>query len=182
MLGTIVDYKELVERAERGEILIGVDTTVARRFFTDTRHSAIEESIGEALFVERFFVKTCFALSYVCLFAGMVICVFALKWFSLIAIPVTVVVSFVSVASACKGGQKIWGAFLPLIVFALLAYYLRHRGAFTVLWLVLLPLPYFFARMTYYLATMFVRLLVLRNEKAFNLLGSEGIRWKEYQE
>jgi hypothetical protein len=56
------DYQEFVKRAEKGEILIGIEPAVARRFFTDTDYLVIKEKIGEALFIERFFVKTCWLL------------------------------------------------------------------------------------------------------------------------
>ena len=47
------------------------------------------------------------------------------------------------------------------------------------IWLVLLPLQYFFARLTYKLATVFLRLLSVRNEKAVNLLYDQGIFLKK---
>jgi len=69
-----------------------------------------------------------------------------------------------------------------VVICALLAYYFRNKGIFTIVWLVLLSLPYFFARLTYKLATIFLRLLSVRNEKAFNLLLGKGIFLKEAQE
>ena len=64
------NHQEFVKRAEKGEILIGVEPAVARKFFTSTDHSVIREKIGESLFIERFFVKTCWLLEFICLLAG----------------------------------------------------------------------------------------------------------------
>lgn len=176
------DYQEFVKRAEKGEIIIGVEPAIARKFFTDTDHSVIKEKIGEALFIERFFVKTCWLLEYICLLAGIIVSIFALKWYSIIAIPVMLIASFVLGGKASMGRQKIGGAVFLVVVCVLLVYYFRDKETSIIVWLVLLPLPYFFARLTYKLATLFLRLLSVRNEKAFNLLYDEGIFLKEMQE
>lgn len=173
------NYQEFVKRAGKGEILIGVEPAVARRFFTDTDHAVIKEKIGESLFIERFFVKTCWLLEFICLLAGIIVSIFALKWYSIIAIPVMVIASFVLIGKASIGRQKIGGAIFLVIICVLLAYYFKDKGTFMTIWFVLLPLPYFFARLTYKLATVFLRLLSIRNEKAFNLLYDQGIFLKE---
>lgn len=173
------NYQEFVKRAEKGEILIGVEPAIARKFFTDTDHSVIKEKIGESLFIERFFVKTCWLLEFICLLAGIIVSIFALKWYSIIAIPVMLIASFVLGGKASMGRQKIGGAVFLVVMCVLLAYYFKNKGTFMTIWLVLLPLPYFFARLTYKLATVFLRLLSVRNEKAFNLLYNQGIFLKE---
>jgi len=175
------NYQEFVKRAEKGEILIGVEPAVARKFFTDTDRSIIKEKIGESIFMERFFVKTCWLLEFICLLAVIIVSIFALKWYSIIAIPVMLIVSFVLGGKASMGRQKIGGAVFLLVICVLLAYYFRDKGTSIMLWFVLLPLPYFFARLTYKLATMFLRLLSVRNEKVFNLLYGQGIFLKEEQ-
>lgn len=173
------DYQELVKRAEKGEILIGVEPAVARKFFTDTNHSIVKEKIGEPLFIERFFVKTCWLLECTCLLAGIITSIFALKWYSIIAIPVMLIAFFVLGGKASMGKQKVGGAVFLVTICVLLAYYFRGEGTSMIVWLVLLPLPYFFARLTYKLATIFLRCLSVRNEKAFNLLYGKGIFLKE---
>lgn len=173
------NYQEFVKRAEKGEILIGIEPAVARKFFTDTDHSAIKEKIGEPLFIERFFVKMCWLLEFICLLGGIIASIFALKWYSIIAIPVMLIAFFVLGGKASMGRQKIGGAVFLVIICVLLAYYFRDKGTSVIVWLVLLPLPYFFTRSTYKLATIFLRLLSLRNEKAFNLLYDRGIFLKE---
>ena len=175
----IKNYQEFVKRAEKGEILIGIEPAVARKFFTDTDHSVVKEKIGESLFIERFFVKTCWLLEFICLLAGIIASVFALKWYSIIAIPIMLIAFFVLGGKASMGRQKIGGAVFLVILCVLLAYYFRDKGTSVIVWLVLLSLPYFFARLTYKLATMFLRLLSVRNEKAFNLLYDKGIFLKE---
>lgn len=173
------NFQEFVKRAEKGEILIGVEPSIARKFFSDTDHSVIKEEIGESLFTERFFVKTSWLLEFISLLAGIIASIFALKWYASIAIPVMLIASFALGGKASVGRQKIGGAVLLVVICVLLAYFFRDKGTSMILWLVLLPLPYFFARLTYKLATIFLRLLSVRNEKAFNLLYDNGIFLKE---
>jgi hypothetical protein len=66
-----------------------------------------------------------------------------------------------------------------MVICILLAYYFKEKGTSMLVWLMLLPLPYFFIRLTYKLATMFLRSLSIRNEKAFNLLYGKRIFLEE---
>ncbi|MDQ7839183.1 MAG: hypothetical protein RDU59_11915 [Thermodesulfobacteriota bacterium] len=173
------NYQGFVKQAERGEILIGIEPALARKFFTDTEHKAIQQEIGEALFIERFFVKAVWLLEFISLLAGVVASIFALGWYSAIAIPVMIVGVFILGGKASMGTQKIGGAVFLVIFCFFLAFYFREKGPALFLWLVLLPMPYFFARLTYKLATFFLRALSLRNEKVFNLLYDKAIFLKK---
>jgi len=77
------------------------------------------------------------------------------------------------------GKQKVGGAVFLVVICVFLAYYFRAKGTSMIVWLILLPFPYFFARLTYKLATIFLRCLSSRNGKAFNLLYGKGIFLKE---
>jgi len=178
----IEDYAEFVKQAKRGEILIGVEPAVARRFFTDTDSSFVKEKIGESLTMERFFVKSVWLLDYVSLLAGLIFCVLALKWYSVIAIPIMLLSWFFLSSQASGARQTIGGAFLLVAFCFLLTFGLRSRGTMMIIWLILLPLPYFFVRLTYLFATIFLRTLVVRNEHAFHLLYGKGVFLKEAQE
>ena len=173
------NYQEFVKQAERGEILVGIDPAVARKFFTDTDHEAVQKEIGEPLFVERFFAKTVWLFEFITLFAGAIASIFALAWYSAIVIPLMIVVFFIFGGKASMGTQKIGGAVLLVIICLVLAFYFSDKGLALFLWLILLPMPYFFARLTYKLSTVFLRALSLRNEKVFNMLNDKGIFLKK---
>ncbi len=174
-----MNYREFVQRAEKGEILIGVEPTVAREFFMGTDHSLVQNEIGEPLFVERFLVQLAFWLSYIFLLAGIIASIFALKWFGALAIPTMLTASFVLQGQASMGRHTLAAPLFLLFVGILLAYLFRESGPFMVVWLLLLPLPYLSVSVCYKLAILFLRALSLRNEKAFNLLIDEGIFIKE---
>lgn len=177
-----MDYQEFLEQVEKGEILIGVEPAIARTFFTDTDRSVVKAKMGESLLMQRFLVATCSLLEHICLLAGVIASILALKWYSVIAIPLMLAASFILGGRASMGRQKIKGAIFLWIICVLLSYYLRDKGVFMILWLLLLPLPYLFARLTYKLATMFLRFLSFRNEKAFNQLYNKAIFLKKKEE
>ena len=166
------NYQEFVKRAKEGDAPIRVEPAGARKFFTDTTHSTIKDKVGESLLVERLFVKTCWLLGYACLIATMIASIFALKWYSIIAKPVILVGFTLLSGEAYMGKQRILDTVFLMVICVSLAYYFRDKGTSMFLWLVLLPLPYFFIRLTYKLSTMFLRSLSIRNEKAFNLFNS----------
>lgn len=170
-----LNYKSFINQAERNEILVGVEPALARRFFTNTDRLAIQKEIGDSLLIERFFVKAVWILEFLFFLAGVIMSIFALKWYSIVAIVFMSVALFILGGKASIGKQKINGAIILLIIFLILAYFFRDNNIFMILWLVLLPFPYLFARLTYKLATIFLRLLVIRNEKAFNLLYNKAV-------
>ncbi len=178
---TELNYRDIVNRSYKGQILIGVDPALARRFFTDTNHMAVRQQIGEPLFLERFLVNAAWLGEYACLLAGVIASVLALRWYSAIAIPLIVAGSLVLGGAASVGRQRLRGAIFLILVFSFLAYLFRGKGTAVVVWLVLLPLPYCFARLTYKLATVFLRLLSLRNQKVFELLHGKAIFPKEIE-
>ena len=173
------NYQEFVKRVEKGDASIRVEPAAARKFFTDTAQSRIKEKVGESLLIERLVVKTCWLLGYACLIAAMIASVFALKWYSIIAMPVMLIAFTLLSGEAYMSKQKILDTVFLLVICVLLAYYFRNKGPSMLVWLMLLPLPYFFIRLTYKLATMFLRSLSMQNEKVFNLLYGKRIFLEE---
>ena len=176
-----MDYQEFIKMANKGEP-IGVEPAEARKFFTNTDKALVKEKIGEPLSMQRFVVKMCYHLEHICLLASIIISIFALKWYSIIAIPIMFFFSFYLGGLASMGRQRVRGAIYLVIICYVNAYFFREYGIFMFVWLILLPLPYLFARLTYKLATIFVRSLSIRNEKAFNLLYDRVIRFKALTE
>src|SRR4030042_97674 len=132
------NYQEFVKQAGRGEMLIGIDPAVARKFFTDTDHKVIQQEIGEPLFIERFFVKTVWLFEFISLFAGAIASIFALGWYSAIVIPLMILGFFILGGKASMGAQRIGVAVSLVIICFFLAYYFSEKEIALILWLILL--------------------------------------------
>lgn len=111
-----MDYKEIVNRAYSNEILVGVEPALARKFFTDTNHEAVQEQIGESLYLERWVViSLAFILQPISLLAGIVLCIFALHWYSMLVAPIMFLGWFVYGGLASAGRQKLSEFFCSLL-------------------------------------------------------------------
>ena len=174
-----INHADIVEREARGEVLIGIEPAIARRFFTNTNHRAIQEEIDESLYVERSLVKTFFCMDYLSLLTCIVASIAAIKWFSFVSIPMIVVAWFLFGGKASMGHQKVAVPIGLVILFLLIAYFFKEISIAIAVWVALLPLPYFFAALTYKCSTVFLRCLSIRNEKAFKLLYGDAIFLKE---
>jgi len=173
-------YQEFSELARSGRILVGIDPAVARKFYTNSDPRWLEEQLGESMWLERLTVKSFWLLDFGTLIAGIVITVLVLKWFSVIAVPLMVVAWFFLGGLASVGRQRLTGAFAAVAVCLLLGY-LQRQSAVGI-WFSVLPWPYFFARLTYWTETRYLRALVVRNERAFRLLREKDllfVKWAE---
>ncbi|MDP2898516.1 MAG: hypothetical protein Q8Q12_18410 [bacterium] len=175
----ITSHEDFVRAAAAGHILIGIEPALARRFFTNIDRRTLEQKVGAPLTVQRLLVKTAWLLEWISLLAGMIASVVALGWYAAIAVPVMAVASFILGGMASYGRQRMRGAICLVLLAVSLAYALRHEGPALVVWLALLPLPYFFARLTYKLGTALLRRLCLKSERVFNLLSGRAIFFKE---
>jgi hypothetical protein len=164
------DYQEFYRRVKNGDILIVVDPAMARKFYFEMDTSSLMKVIGEDLLNESFLVNLCGVLGMLLLVVEIIISIFVLKWYAIIAIPIIVKAFTYIVEKASLGRQNIISLFVIVALFAWLAFYLKGIETLMTIWLILLPFPYLFSSLMYKLATTFLRSLVIRNEKAFYLL------------
>jgi hypothetical protein len=73
-----MDHREIVLKEERGEILIGIEPALARRFFIEPDHESISQQIGEPIYIERFTVRVVWLLQFVLLLGNLIASVFAI--------------------------------------------------------------------------------------------------------
>jgi hypothetical protein len=171
----IAEYQRCLDRVARGEIQIAVDPARARRFFTESNPVELAKHLGEDLEPKarqvRLLWEAAALLALTVCVAGFV----ALRWYGLVALPAFMLAYFWLQGRASVGGQGTVGATLLVVCSWLLAYALRARGVWIVIWLMLLPLPYFLIRQTYARATEMVRDLVKQNPRALYLLLGEVV-------
>lgn len=168
------EHQELVRREEQGHVLIGVERTVARKFFTDTSHRKVQAEIGESLRLDRFIVKTSFVLGYVLVLLGLVASVWAFKWWAALVVPITIVLWGGYLAGSSRGNAGV-GFGLVALIGAGAAYFLAPLSVPVKICLLLVAGALFFARFTYTSSTFLLRALVLRNHRAFTALEGNGL-------
>ncbi|NMA82966.1 MAG: hypothetical protein GX962_03770 [Epulopiscium sp.] len=166
-------YKEIIEKVNKGEILIGIEPAYARSFFSNIRKD--KELKTKNLQKHSFVVNLLLAFSF---YSLILLCVFAislLKWYSILFIPITIMYFIYFQSRSSMGRQKIIGPIIYLIVCYLEAF--KHiNGPFNVVgFFLLLPLPFISTRMMYYYSCSVLRNLVMKNELLFNRLYQSAV-------
>jgi hypothetical protein len=165
------DYTSLIEAANRGQILIGVDRAVARRFFTDRSIGEIQAATGEAPYLQKSVVMALFLIAPVALIASVVLAFLAVGWWGLLALIFCPAVYFAYYSYSSLGGARL----LPITAV------LVSVGAIHLSNVMAAPLITGFAfafafslwcgRLGYSSATVFYRVMALQSAQAFDALA-----------
>ena len=168
------DHKQIVAEEEAGTLLIGVDRPTARKLFTDKPLRTITEEIGEPLYLEKAIVLSSFTLGFVLLWAAVILSVWAWHWWAILIGPITFVIWFSYLSESSRGTSGIGSALIAVGVVAGI-YLFTDVLLAKKLWLLAAGGSLFFTRFTYSVSTYLVRLLVIRNWRAFAMLEGKGI-------
>lgn len=151
--------------AESRKLLIGVDPAIARAFFCESRYATARSAIGDSILWNRRLVVAMMFLSPLFLFVSFGLAVRAFGWWSLLAIPFSLLIWFAQGGRASLGGAVV----TPMLVLAIGAVLLFLGPVFQ--WSAALLLCKGCDQLKYAWAVRSFRALVVRNETAFNLLG-----------
>lgn len=161
------DHAQVVERARRGELLVGVDRGDARKLYTDVPISVIKEHTGEAPYAEKAIILGAFVGAPVCLVAALVLAGVLLRWWAILAIPVAVLGYIAYWGTSSRGDSR--NGLMGYNVFAMAVLMvldpLHNRAASSLVLVYVLAL--WLARFVYTASTSFMRGFVLRNPRAF---------------
>lgn len=178
----IVNYTEIVERARKGNLLVEIEPAVARKFFTNTDMKALESEIGQSLSKQSLTINAMMILVWLFMFAVDVASIIAFKWLSIAIIPVVFIAHFFYQSRASLGGQRLWGVSIFMGLCFLAALKFSYMGTAVTVFYILVPLPFLFIRLMYYLSCSMLRNLSLKNESLFNILYDKAIFIKEIKE
>jgi len=172
-----MNYAEIVSKAQKGELLIGIEPAVARKFFMDTNTKGLE--IGQPMSVKISLINTILILDWLFMLFTDIVSIIAFKWWSIAIIPVILIAHMFYQSKASMGKQRLWGITSFCLVCFYVAYSLYFNGIMTMLFFILLPLSFLFTRLMYFLSCTFLRSLSLKSENLFNMLYGKAIFIKE---
>ena len=155
-----------------------MDSILALKIFVELHTGAKEWQIyelNEDLFIEKNLVKLCWFGCGILVLISPIASIFAFKWYSLISIPIIFAINVFFWMKSSLGNASTFNVIIFFMISFLIAYSERNMGTAYVITFILLPLPSLLNRLTYKLSTTFIRGLVLRNKKAFDLLNEKGI-------
>jgi len=165
------EYKTFVEQAYSGAVMIGIDRAVARKFYTDIPLCKIEEETGEAPYFEKMVVWFAFLSAPLALLASFVLSVLAFHWWAVLTIPLSVVVYFGFSGDSSMPRSGMLGISLLFALAIGSAFTDFFSSPFTPWYFITATFSLWALRLLYIAATVFLRIFVLRNQRAFELMG-----------
>lgn len=165
---TLPDHQTFRILAEQGKILVGIEPAVARKFFTDTAASVVQERIGEPITIERAAVRAAFVLGPLALLLSFYFAVVTFGWWSTLVIPVSVMIWFYHGGQVSLGHPKL---LLMTIAVGVLIWLCATEPRPIYGWLLAFVAAGYLDRIRYRSAVFFLRALIIRNQKAFELLS-----------
>lgn len=175
---TEAEHIELVQQESAGNLLISIDRIFARRFYTYTSINLIESATGEALYLEKFIVFACFLGSPIFLIVSIVLSFVFFRWWVLLISPICFGYWFLIYNTSPKGTSRMLVVSVFLIL-SIVAYLTKLIPDNTSILFFSIALSSFLCRLLYVASTFLLRLFVLRNYRAYNLV-QEGITLKYY--
>lgn len=169
-----IAHAQLVGLVHAGHALVGVEPAMARRLLVDSDSEGVQSAIGELLSFERAFVKLTFGSSWLSLLISMGFSVKAFGWWSTLVVPLSFVIWSLYLGRASMGNQRLWPTF-SFLSLSILACFLSNADVPFQIWLALVAGAFFLLKVTYFAATRFIRSLVIRNSRAYELLEGRGI-------
>jgi hypothetical protein len=175
------DHRKIVEDESDGRILIGVDTHVARRIFTDSTYAQFRKDIGESLYLERFVAQASMALSFLLALLALILTPRAMGWWAILGLPASLTAFLLYQSESGRSGKGMFSALL-IAVTAISLYLFSTWNSSMKLWLLSLAGALFFSRLLYRSSVFFLRSLVVRNWRALAILRDKGVIIREASE
>jgi len=161
------EYANIVELARKGKLLIGIDRGIARSVFTAMPLEMIYERTGEKPYLEKAVVSGLFLSSIAALLASFVFSWFAFSFWSIALIPVIAIIFFFWVGQNILPNKGVWGVSIILAGLMGAGYFQVFPSNDTAMFAICLAAAVWFMRLSYVIATVFLRMMVLRNKQAF---------------
>jgi len=163
---TSSEHAVLVKQESAGSILLGVDRAHARQFYTDISVRVVEEQTGEAPYFEKMTVWLSLIGSIVALLVSFWFAILAFRWWSVIVIPVALMLWLLYASRSTAGTSRLLGS--TVVVAGVVAlHFLRPDAQRFTPFLLSLALALWLYRFVYISATHFLRSFIIRNHRAF---------------
>ncbi len=162
-----MNHKEFVESEKQGRLLVGIDRTMARKFYVNVPVRQIENETGERLYAEKTVVILALFAGPVSLLASIVIGFWFFGWWGIISLVICPILYFSFSASSIRGDAKITWVSLLLVISASIYFFdlfdIKNIAGFSTTFIFSL----WSIRFLYYSSTLFLRSFIVRNEKAY---------------
>lgn len=171
-------YYSFRRKAMDGKLSIGIGRILSKNFFLNSDPSKLRENFGDSFDWERKTIKAFYYGWAICFVIAILLAPFAFKWYSILVIPLFIILSFIEQTRLIIGKKTILRAVMKIIVYSLLGYWLwkDYWSAATVwsfIWFINFSLVGLFLTLTYVYSPHFLRNIAIRNAKVFHFLREQ---------
>ena len=166
-----LNHSSIIDEIASGKVLMGVEPMISRRFYTNLRTSERQKLCGEKVVAGAFLVRSCQVIEGICLLASLVFAPFIIGWWTVLLVPLLLWCWLYGRGQVSLGTMPVLPFFLVFIGGIIIAFARVSQGLLFPILLVLIVSPVLFAKCSYMLSEIFLRRLVLRNEKAFQFFA-----------
>jgi len=159
-------YEQLIKVFKKEEIKLIVTPAEAFKFY-DAYNAGKLPNYGIKLRKENWLIGVIDIIAHISLLAGIIVCIFVLKWYSAIVIPIIFVIGITIFAVRSFVATSIVSVVSAILSIILLILW-KTSSQMAVIFIMLLPLPYLLRLLDYLLATTFLRNNLLRNKENYN--------------
>lgn len=165
-----VGFEDVVRLEKNGQLLIGIDRTFARQFYTDLALRVVEAHTGEAPYLEKALVMGAFIGSPLAVLVSAILAILVIGWWSALAIPVALLVWIRWYSTSSHGRARLTGVSVLLV--AVVVFWRLGSPVTRDVWTLVLiyVAALWLGRFVYIGSTFFLRAFVLRNQRAFDWL------------
>jgi len=167
---TNLDYEQFLDEVNQGNLLMGIEPALARRFYTDLTNSQRLEKSGRSQSKRSTIVKLFLGLEMLALITSSISAIYALNWWSLAFIPSLILLWTHWKSSSSMGKPKFGGAIFLFLCGISVAIYFSNLGTSYIIMFATATLPNIFTKLVYHFSAEFMRDLVKNSEKAFDYL------------
>ena len=151
-----LQYQEILRLWDNGKIVMFIDTSAFRRFFTDSHVRNTSDLVGKSLVGEMLAIRfLMFLFEPVCVLLMLLVSVMSVGWWSLLILPIALFLWFFLKSQASIGKQRIVDAVLFLFAAIIAATSFADEDIWLQLLIISFPLLYLCTKSLYYLSARF---------------------------
>ena len=165
-----MNHKDLVDFEKQGKVLIGVDQTMARKFYIHMDIKQIENETGERPYFERIIVVLALLAGPSSLLASLFLGFWFFGWWGIICLIPCPIIYFRYSLYSFRGDSKIVWINILLLASACLYFFDFFKAPQITGLTTIFVFSLWSVSFLYYSSTTFLRNFILRNERAYQYL------------
>jgi hypothetical protein len=165
-----VDHNDFIKLEEQGQLLIGIDRVMARKFYTDIPICEIEEQTGEAPYFEKAIIWFAFLSGPISLISSIFLLIFAIGWWGILGLVLFPV--FYVMYSSCSvlGNSRLLGITILLFICVIFNFFANFNYPGITVAISVFIFSLWCVRLLYCSSSFLLRAFVIRNVRAYEWL------------